>query len=62
MGVKRSELMTKNLKICENCEWCYYRERENEFPVCMLNGELKGLVEYCSKFKKKTGNHFTIYY
>jgi len=62
MGVKRSELMTNNLKICENCEWCCYHERENEFPMCMLNGEQKGLVEQCHKFKEKTGNHFTIYY
>lgn len=29
MGVQRSELLTNDLKICENCEWCCYHEREN---------------------------------
>ena len=55
MGVTREQLITNNLKICENCEWCYYKENEDGFPECMLNGEQKGLVEYCNKFKEKTG-------
>lgn len=62
MGVKSSELLTNNLKICENCEWCCYSGKDGEFPKCLIDGEQRGLLEQCSKFKEKTGNHFTIYY
>lgn len=62
MGIQRAQLLTNNLKICENCEWCCYYEKENEFPKCLLDGKEKGLFQYCHKFKEKTGNHFTIYY
>jgi len=62
MDTNSSKLLTNKLKICENCEWCYYSGIENEFAKCMLSHEIKGLVEHCNKFKYKTGNHFTIYY
>ena len=59
--IQRSELLTNNLKICENCEWCNYHEEDEEnFPHCMITGEQKGLIEQCGKFKEKTGQHFTI--
>lgn len=62
MGIKRSELLTNNLKICENCEWCLYHGEYNVLAKCMLNNEEKGLFDTCDKFKHSTGNHFTIYY
>lgn len=51
--IQRSELLTNNLKICENCEWCCYHEDEDSFPHCMITGEEKGLIEQCGKFKEK---------
>lgn len=62
MGVEQSKLLTNGLKICENCEWCCYSGIDGEFAKCLINGEQRGLFEQCSKFKEKTGNHFTIYY
>lgn len=54
-----NKILSNKMKICENCEWCYYKGMENEFPKCMITQEQKGLVEYCEKFKYKTGEYFT---
>ena len=59
--IKKEELLTNNLRICENCEWCCYHEEDEEsFPHCLLDGQQRGLLEQCEKFKEKTGQHFTI--
>lgn len=62
MNRDKSESLTANLNICENCEWCSYSGLTGEFPSCMLNGQQKGLLEQCDRFKRKTGEHFTFYY
>ncbi len=62
MSIKRDELLTSKLRICENCEWCCYHEDSEEHPKCLLDGQQRGLVENCSKFKQTTGHHFTIYH
>ena len=60
MGVKRTELLTNNLKICENCEWCFYNGEYNVLAKCLLDNAEKGLFEYCERFKARTGNHVTM--
>ena len=59
MAINRNELLTNNLKICENCEWCCYHGEYNVLPRCLLDNSEKGLFEYCDKFKTSTGHHFT---
>lgn len=52
----KNESITKNLLICENCEWCI--EHKNlHIPFCLLKNKQKGLFETCNNFKKRTGNH-----
>lgn len=58
----KAELLESKLIVCENCEWCCYQKDKDENPKCLLNGEEKGLLENCNKFKKTTGHHFTIFY
>ena len=57
MQVKEEELISRKLKICENCEWCVPR---NEFPICLLDNEQKGLFETCKCFDWRTGNHISM--
>ncbi len=59
MGIERNELMSKNLRICENCEWVTMPSR-TEFLRCLLTGEEKGVFETCEHFKRTTGNHISI--
>lgn len=59
MAIREDELLSKRLKICENCEWCV-PTLDNEFPHCLLSGEQKGLFEYCELFKKRTGMHISM--
>lgn len=62
MWIKKSELLTNNLKICENCKWCKYNGSYYEMARCMLTGEEKGLIEYCSKFEVRNEKYFYIFY
>lgn len=55
--VREEDLMTRSLKICENCEWCI---PVNEMPQCLLSGEQKGLFESCELYKKRTANHISM--
>jgi hypothetical protein len=55
--IKEEELMTKGLKICENCEWCVLTEN---MPRCLLRSEKTGLFEYCNLFKIRTGIHISM--
>lgn len=57
MQVEEKNLMTRNLKICENCEWCIMN---NSLPQCMLNNKQVGLFEYCGLFKKRNGLHISM--
>ena len=57
--IKEDELMSRKLKVCENCEWCV-PTLNSEFPHCLLNGQPKGLFEYCELFKKRTGMHISM--
>ena len=57
MQVEEKNLMTRNLKICENCEWCIMN---NSLSQCMLNNKQVGLFEYCGLFKKRTGLHISM--
>lgn len=56
MAIKRTELLTNGLKICENCKWCCYDEKDNKFPVCEIDGQERGLLETCDIFEYKTIN------
>lgn len=55
--VEEKYLMTRQLKICETCEWCV---ENGEFPKCLRKNEQVGLFEYCEQHKWKTGNHYTM--
>lgn len=57
MEIRDDLLISRRLKICENCEWCIPR---NELPRCLLNNEQKGLFETCEHFKWRTANHITM--
>ena len=59
MGIKKEHLLTNGLEICENCEW-KIEKQDSEFPICLLDGKEKGLVQSCEKFKRKTGEHITM--
>lgn len=58
MGIKREELLTNELEICENCEWAI--PQEDGFLKCLLSGEIKGLTQTSKNFKKRTGNHISV--
>lgn len=55
--IREDELISRKLKICENCEWCIMN---NSLPQCMLNNKQVGLFEYCGLFKKRTGLHISM--
>lgn len=57
--IREEELMTKGLKICENCEWCV-PYLNCEFPHCLLTRQQVGLIETCEHFKWRTANHITM--
>lgn len=56
-GIKEDELISRQLKICENCEWCVPIK---EKPQCLLTGKQVGLFEFCEIFKKRTGMHISM--
>lgn len=62
MGIKREELLTNDLEICENCEWCIptTNEKGETYPSCLLTANFVGLLHKCDKFKKSTGNHISV--
>lgn len=57
MAVREDELISRRLKICENCEWCVPTQT---MPRCLLKGEQTGLFEYCDLFKERTGMHISM--
>ncbi len=57
MEIRDDLLISRKLKICENCEWCI---PVNQLPRCLLNKEQKGLFETCELFKWRTANHITM--
>ena len=57
MAVQENELISRKLKICENCEWCVPTEK---MPRCLLKGEQTGLFQYCELYKTRTGNHISM--
>ena len=59
MAVKENELVSRLLKICENCEWCV-PTLNSDFPHCLLNGQPRGLFETCEHNKQRTGNHISM--
>ncbi len=59
MRIKRNQLLTNGLPICENCKW-HTHKQDREFITCLLSGEEKGLVQSCNRFKNKTGEHITV--
>ena len=59
MQVKEKELISRQIKLCENCEWCIPDNKEN-LPKCLLTGEAKGLFETCECFKWRTGMHISM--
>lgn len=59
MDIKESELISRKLNICENCEWCV-PNLNSEFPHCLLKNEQVGLFETCEHCKKRTGNHISM--
>lgn len=58
MGIKRKDLLTNELEICENCEWAI--QHEDGFLKCLLSGETKGLTQTSKNFKRRTGNHVSM--
>lgn len=57
--IEEKDLISRGLKICENCEWCV-PTLNCEFPHCLLNGQQKGLFETCKHYKKRTGMHISM--
>lgn len=57
MAIREDELISRRLKICENCEWCVPTQ---QMPRCLLKGQQTGLFEYCDRFKQRTGNHISM--
>lgn len=57
--IKEKELISRQLKTCENCEWCV-PSLNNEFPHCLLTSKQMGLFEYCELFKNRTGMHISM--
>lgn len=57
--IRENELISRRLKICENCEWCV-PHLESEFPHCLLNKEQVGLFENCQLYKERTGMHISM--
>ena len=60
MAISEDELMSRKLKICENCEWCIPRIDNDNFPHCLLTKKSIGLFETCDLFKTRTGNHISM--
>lgn len=59
MAVTEKELVSRHLKICENCEWCV-PTLNCKFPHCLLTGEQMGLFESCGYFKWRTANRISM--
>ena len=57
MIIEEDELISRRLKICENCEWCILTEN---MPKCLLKNDQIGLFEQCELFKQRTGMHISI--
>lgn len=57
MGIKENELISRELKICENCEWCV---PDTKGPKCLLSGKQTGLFQQCESYKERTGNHINM--
>ena len=57
MAVREDELISRRLKICENCDWGVPTQ---QMPRCLLKGQQTGIFEYCDRFKKRTGNHISM--
>lgn len=58
MGIEEKYLLTKDLEICENCEWAI--QMQDGFLKCLLSGEIKGLTQTSKNFKPRTGNHISM--
>lgn len=57
--IQENELISRKLKICENCEWCV-PTLINEFPHCLLQVKQVGLFETCTDFKNRTSMHISM--
>lgn len=57
--IREDELISRKLKICENCEWCV-PTLNCEFPHCLLTGKQMGLFETCNLYKDRTGMHISM--
>lgn len=57
MAIKLGNL----LKVCENCDFRIeqFNIKGNTENVCILNNKTIGLLCYCEKYKRKTGEHIT---
>lgn len=45
----------------KRCEICEFVSEKNGFPFCLLENKRTGLYSRCDKFKKKTGEHITLF-
>lgn len=52
--IREDELISRKLKICENCEWCV-PTLNCEFPHCLLTGKQMGLLKHatCTKIEQE---------
>ena len=57
--IREDELISRKLKICENCEWCV-PTLNSDFPHCLLTGKQMGLFETCHLYKDRTGMHINM--
>lgn len=48
--IEEKDLISRGLKICENCEWCV-PTLNCEFPHCLLKSKPVGLFETCEHNK-----------
>ncbi len=54
--VEEKYLISQNMELCKNCEWCIMQE----FSTCLLKGKAVGLLNTCEYFKWKTGEHISM--
>ena len=57
--IREDELISRELKICENCEWCV-PTLNCAFPHCLLTGKQMGLFDSEIARKDRTGMHISM--
>ena len=56
-GIREDELLSRKLKICENCEWYIPK---SDMAICLIKATHTGLFGTCDRFKQRTGTHISM--